>query len=124
MVVPTATVWSQAPREPPCCVWQTASLLASGKVLVAGGASANQNGVTADLFDPSSGSFAATGNMTEPRFYQAASTLNDGTVLVSGGSDYNTRAKATAEIYDPTAGVFGTTGSMNAARVWHTSTVL
>jgi hypothetical protein len=62
--------------------------------------------------------------MTEPRFYQAASTLNDGTVLVSGGSDYNTRAKATAEIYDPTAGVFGTTGSMNAARVWHTSTVL
>lgn len=104
--------------------WQTASLLASGKVLVAGGATLSQNGATADLFDPSSGSFAATGNMTEPRFYHDASTLNDGTVLISGGSDVNTRAKATAEIYDPTAAAFTATGSMNAARVWHTSTVL
>jgi hypothetical protein len=104
--------------------WQTASLLASGKVLVAGGESMSQTNATADLFDPSSGSFAATGNMTEPRFYHAASTLNDGTVLISGGSDNGTRAKATAEIYDPTAAAFTATGSMNAARVWHTSTVL
>jgi hypothetical protein len=104
--------------------FQTASLLASGKVLVAGGDSVSQTEATADLFDPSSGSFAATGKMTEPRFYHAASTLNDGTVLISGGSDNSTRAKATAEIYDPTAGTFTATGSMNAARVWHTSTVL
>lgn len=104
--------------------WQTASLLASGKVLVAGGEGPIQTEATADLFDPSSGSFAATGNMTEPRFYHAASTLNDGTVLVSGGSDNSARAKATAEIYDPTAATFTSTGSMNAERVWHTSTVL
>jgi hypothetical protein len=104
--------------------FQTASLLASGKVLVAGGDSVSQTEATADLFDPSSGSFAATGKMTEPRFYHAASTLNDGTVLLSGGSDNSTRAKATAEIYDPTAGIFAATGSMKAARVWHTSTVL
>ena len=64
--------------------------------------------------------------MTEPRYYHAASTLNDGTVLISGGSDIvpGSRAKATAEIYDPTAGTFAATGSMNAVRVWHTSTVL
>jgi WD40 repeat protein len=62
--------------------------------------------------------------MTEPRFYHAASILNDGTVLVSGGSDNSARAKASAEIYDPTASAFAATGSMNAARVWHTSTVL
>ena len=104
--------------------WQTASLLATGKVLVAAGASTSPTNGTADLFDPSSGNFTVTGNMTEPRFYQAASSLNDGTVLSSGGSDINTRAKATAEIYDPTAGTFARTGSMNAARVWHTSTVL
>jgi hypothetical protein len=107
--------------------WHTASLLASGKVLVAGGdTSATQTNVTADLFDPSSGSFALAGNMTEPRYYHAASTLNDGTVLISGGSDIvpGTRAKATAEIYDPIAATFTATGSMNAARVWHTSTVL
>jgi hypothetical protein len=103
---------------------QTANLLSSGKVLVAGGASNAGTEKSADLFDPTAGSFAATGAMTEPRFYQDASTLNDGTVLVTGGSDTNTRAKATAEIYDPNAGTFAATGSMNATRVWHTATVL
>lgn len=83
--------------------WQTASLLASGKVLVAGGESTSQTDATAELFDPSNGTLAATGNTTEPSFYHAASTLNDGTVLISGGSDIGGRAKATAEIYDPTA---------------------
>jgi WD40 repeat protein len=105
-------------------LWQTASLLASGKVLVAGGDSVSRTEATADLFDPTSGSFAATGNMTEPRFYHAASTLNDGTVLITGGLQNGANAKATAEIYDPTAGTFAATGSMNAARIWHTSTVL
>ena len=105
-------------------LWQTASLLVSGKVLVAGGDSAGQTEATANLFDPTSGSFAATGNMTEPRFYHAASTLSDGTVLISGGLQDGGNAKATAEIYDPTAGTFAVTGSMNAARLWHTSTVL
>lgn len=108
-------------------LWHTASLLASGKVLVAGGDnSSTQTNATADLFDPSSGNFAATGNMTEPRYYHAASTLNDGTALISGGSDIvpGSRAKATAEIYDPAAGTFAATGSMNKARVWHTSTLL
>ena len=104
--------------------WQTASLLNSGNVLVAGGDSASQTEATADLFDPSSGSFAATGSMTEPRFYHDASTLNDGTVLISGGEENGSGAKATAEIYNPSAGTFAATGSMNAARVWHTSTVL
>ena len=107
-------------------LWHSASLLPSGKVLVAGGLDPSQTNATADLFDPSSGNFAATGNMTEPRFYHAASILSDGTVLISGGSDIvpGSRAKATAEIYDPTAATFTATGSMNAARVWHTSTVL
>ena len=104
--------------------FHTANLLASGKVLVAGGDSASQTNATADLFDPTSGSFTATSNLTEPRFYHDSSTLKDGTVLISGGSDNGTRAKATAEIYEPTAGTFTTTGSMNTARVWHTSTVL
>jgi len=104
-------------------LWQTVSLLASGKVLVAGGLNPSQTNETADLFDPTSGNFAATGNMTEPRFYHAASTLNDGTVLISGGQSGG-NPKATAEIYDPTAGAFAVTGSMNVGRMWHTSTVL
>jgi hypothetical protein len=103
---------------------QTANLLGSGKVLVAGGESSANTVASADLFDPTGGTFATTGVMTEPRFYHDASTLSDGTVLVTGGSDDTTRAKATAEIYDPNAGTFAITGAMLSPRVWHTSTVL
>jgi hypothetical protein len=103
---------------------QTANLLGSGKVLVAGGESMTNTQASVDLFDPAAGAFAATGAMTEPRFYHDASTLSDGTVLVTGGSDDSTRAKATAEIYDPNAGTFAITGAMLSPRVWHTSTVL
>jgi Putative Ig domain/Galactose oxidase, central domain len=105
-------------------VFQTANLLTSGAVLVAGGLSNNGTKASADLFNPTGGNFAATGTMAELRFYQDASTLNDGTVLLSGGSDDATRAKATAEVYDPTAGTFSSTGSMIQPRVWHTSTLL
>jgi hypothetical protein len=104
---------------------QTASVLGSAKVLIAGGAAATGGTqTTTDLFDPSNQNFMASGVMTTPRYYHDASTLTDGTVLVTGGSDDTTRAKATAEIYDPTAGTFASTGSMIYPRVWHTSTVL
>jgi hypothetical protein len=106
-------------------VFFTASLLGSGKVLAAGGAGSTASLTSADLFDPTSTSFAATtGNLTVQRYYHDASTLNDGTILLSGGSDPNNRALATAEIYDPTVGTFATTGSMTSPRVWHTSTLL
>jgi len=105
---------------------QTANLLSTGKVLIAGGES-NSGGtsVTAELFDSSSQSFTATGIMTTPRYYHDATTLSDGTVLLTGGSDdAPTRAKSAAEVYDPTGGTFANTGSMIYPRVWHTSTLL
>ena len=105
---------------------QTANLLSTGKVLIAGGES-NSGGTqtTADLFDSSSQSFTATGVMTTPRYYHDATTLSDGTVLLTGGSDdAPTRAKSVAEVYDPTGGTFASTGSMIYPRVWHTSTLL
>src|SRR5579859_2730073 len=102
----------------------TTSLLGSGKVLAAGGASAAGFLATADLFDPTSASFTATENLTATRFYHDAALLNDGTVLLTGGSDANNRALASAEIYNSAAGSFAVTGSMLSPRVWHTETVL
>ena len=46
----------------------TANLLASGKVLLAGGVNTTTTLGTADLFDPSSQSFTATGTLVTPRF--------------------------------------------------------
>ena len=64
------------------------ALLANGQVLVAGGV--NDTGTalsSAVLFDPASGTFTDTADMTAVRSSAAAAVLKDGTVLVTGGFD-------------------------------------
>ena len=75
---------------------------------------------TAELYDPASGSWSATGSMTYARFGAAAATLADGRVLVvgsgsggdSGVAKVDERAYVTAEIYDPKIGRFTLAGSL------------
>jgi hypothetical protein len=98
------------------------ALLSSGQVLVAGGFTDMTTGAstaTAELFDPTTGTFAATGPMTTARTYHAAALLASGEVLVAGG-DAGFAPFMSAELYDPTAGTFTHTGSMRAARKNHT----
>ena len=104
----------------------TATLLNTGKVLAAGGTDASGNVVaTAELYDPTNGSFSPTGSMATARAHYAATLLNSGKVLVTGGLDTTGNPLATAEIYDPTAGTFSPTpGSMTIARASHTATLL
>src|ERR1044072_5280247 len=59
----------------------TATLLANGKVLIAGGAAKE----TVELYDPATGIFAPTGGMTTIRTVSSATLLPDGRVLVIGG---------------------------------------
>ena len=72
---------------------------------------------SAELYDPATGAWAATGSMSTGRYDHAAAVLfSNGTVLVAGG--VNGRGfRALAELYDPVAGTWATTGSMNSARV-------
>ncbi|MGD1073074.1 MAG: hypothetical protein ABSB15_23390 [Bryobacteraceae bacterium] len=69
---------------------QTMVLLPDGTVLVAGGQVlglnvANRGVSSAELFDPTSGTFNPTGNMLAGAFGQTATVLLDGTVLMAGG---------------------------------------
>ena len=90
----------------------TATLLPSGKVLIAGGIPLDWPDdpllSTAELYDPATGTFAATGSMGTGRAQHTATLLADGRALIAGGPDL------TAEIYDPATGTFTATGAMVA----------
>jgi N-acetylneuraminic acid mutarotase len=97
----------------------TATLLAHGDILVAGGGTR-----TADLYDPSNGTFTPTGSMSVARTNATATLLPSGDVLVVGGTDNSGSQEASAELYDPATGAFTPTGSMHTARSGHIATLL
>ena len=89
----------------------TAILLTNGKVLIAGGSSANL--ASAELYDPASGTFTRTGDMTTPRARPTSTLLPDGRVLIASGLSTTASAGvANAELYDPASGTFVPTGNM------------
>lgn len=99
--------------------------LANGKVLVVGGLSSNGSDgaslATAEVYDPTTGSFSPVGPMTTARSFPTLSALPDGKVLVVGG--YGTAQLASAEIFDPTTASFVKTGSMSQVRAGHSATL-
>jgi hypothetical protein len=100
-------------------------VLPDGRVLVAGGYRTGGYGQpTAEIYDPATGLFTATGSMHDSRALQNMTLLNNGLVLVAGGIDANGNSLSTAEIYDPAAGVFTYTGPMTVARLQFTATLL
>ena len=84
-----------------------------------------ENSSAAELYDPITNTFSATGSMSAPRVGHAGVALPNGTVLICGGID-NARGAmlASAEIYDPATGVFSPTGSMRFPRNRHSAVLL
>ena len=98
----------------------TTTLLADGRVLLAGGP---QNGCPtpnsglneAEVYDPASGTWTVTGTLSLPRFNNSITRLPNGKVLLAGG--YSAVGTiATADLFDPTTGSFSLTGSLATAR--------
>ncbi len=101
-------------------------LLNNGNVLISGGYFCDSSGncssqISAEIYNPSAGTFSGAGNMTVPRDGQTMTLLGDGTVLIAGGetctSATSCTALSSAEIYDPVAETFSPTqNGMSAAR--------
>ncbi len=102
--------------------FQTATLLADGRVLAAGGVSSKFEDPetvilrSAELYDPATELWSVTGSLNFDRHLHTATLLADGRVLVV--------SVRTAELYDPATERWTVTGGPNMARETHTATLL
>jgi N-acetylneuraminic acid mutarotase len=127
---PAARAWSTVtPMSLPRYV-HTATLLPSGKVLVAGGLSPmGSSGPFApvsstELYDPVDNTWSAAAPMSSPRVGHTATLLPSGKVLVVGGTGDNHTPLATAELYDPATNTWTPAGSMGVSRLAHAAALL
>jgi hypothetical protein len=131
---PDAGGWTPVDRLGTARLFHTATLLASGRVLVVGGRKDTDAGTTlalasAELYDPATRTWTPTGSLTTGRYRHTATLLPSGKVLVAGGGEAfdagcNSLSLGSAELYDPDTGTWSPTGALVAARSWHTATLL
>ncbi len=108
-----------------------ATQLLNGKVLLEAGTVEGDAGLidspSAELYDPSTGTWTLTGNLNRRRFLHTATLLPDGKVLVAAGADIDGGGYfpiASAELYDPATGTWTITRPLNNRRFSHTATLL
>ena len=102
----------------------TATLLPTGKVLVAGGNGNIGTAFTAELYDPATGTWAPTGGLNTFRYWHTATLLPSGKVLIAGGTQDGFNGLIGAELYNPATGTWSGTGTLATGRLLHTATLL
>src|SRR5205809_281250 len=103
----------------------TATLLANGTVLIAGGRdAADQPLASAEIYDPATGGYTLLASpLPGPVWGHTAIRLNDGTVLIAGGQR-GARYRRAAQLFDPATDTFTALGPMSTPRGRHTATLL
>ena len=130
---PAADAFTEGPRMVASSGrWlHSATRLADGRVLVAGGRDNNCRDAcplyalaSAEIYDPATGTFAPTGSLNVSRYGHSAALLPDGRVLVLGGATFEDLgtpgdAVTAAEVWDPATGAFSRAGSTREGRAFH-----
>jgi N-acetylneuraminic acid mutarotase len=121
---PATDSWSAGASSTSPRGYHTVTLLANGKLLVAGGYAGDYAPLaSAEIYDPATNSWTPAANMSTVRYQHAASRLANGKVLVTGGGTL-TGWLASAEIYDAASNTWTPAASMAAPRGAQTSTLL
>lgn len=110
------------------------TLLPDGRVLIASSTERpeprppNPRAASAEIWDPASGKWSFTADMSTPRHDHIQALLPDGRVLVAGGFERTISldriAHASAEIYDLSTDTWTATGTMTQPRSDHEFVVL
>jgi hypothetical protein len=119
---PTTGTWATTGALALGREFHTATLLGSGKVLVAAGQAGDPlyaRTETAELYDPSTGTWSSAGSLNTARQYHRSILLDDGRVLALGGEGPSWATLASAELYDPATDTWTLTGSLSAPRSYH-----
>lgn len=97
----------------------TATVVADGKVLVAGGELRSGTLASTELYDPATGKWTATGSLITARWQQFTVKLGDGKVLMFGGCCPVSPAPpdlSSTELYDPSTGKWTASGDLITGR--------
>lgn len=112
-------------------IYPVATTLRDGRVLVAGGFSSIGSNNTplssAEMYNPTTGTWSPTGSMDVPRTLATIAPLPDGKVLVAGAYESGQNGPfplASAGVYDPATGTWTPTASMAVARADGSATAL
>jgi hypothetical protein len=129
---PAARTWTDAAAFAPTSrvVWggATATLLASGRVLVVGAFDSISAPKPERIYDPNGDAWSDASMMALPRMWHASIRLPSGKVLVAGGDtsprDGVDRFTTQAEVYDETTNTWTSTARTTGRYMWAFMTLL
>jgi hypothetical protein len=125
---PTADHWSTTAPMGCYRLDPTATRLADGRVLVAGGQCGVATLNSTEIYDPTGDRWISAAPMGVRRAGHAAALLPDGDVIVVGGTGEEPNSLAisltSAEIYDPRTNLWVTVAGMAAVPVHHSATLV
>jgi N-acetylneuraminic acid mutarotase len=101
---------------------QTLTLMADGRVLMAGGGDGGISNNDVWIYDPVT-TWESAPHLIQARQGHTATLLPDGRVLVAGGLSNGVFLRST-ELYDPQTNQWSDAARLNTARAYHTATQL